>query len=58
MIFLSDAFLLTLFFLVFFALHYRIIIPAEEEFLKEKLGEGFDLYCKLVPKYIPRVLPR
>jgi len=34
-----------------------MIIPAEEEFLKEKLGEGFDLYCQLVPKYIPRALP-
>ena len=57
MIFLSDAFPLTLLFLAFFALHHRIIIPAEEEFLKEKLGEGFDLYCELVPKYIPRALP-
>ena len=35
-----------------------IIIPAEEDMLpKEKLGEGFDLYCELVPKYIPQALP-
>ena len=57
MIFLAEAFSLTLFFLAFFALHHRIIIPTEEEFLKEKLGEGFDLYCELVPKYLPRGLP-
>jgi ADP-heptose:LPS heptosyltransferase/protein-S-isoprenylcysteine O-methyltransferase Ste14 len=57
MIFLSEAFSLTLLFLAFFALHHWIIIPAEEEFLKEKLGEGFDLYCELVPKYIPLALP-
>lgn len=58
MIFLSEAFPLTLLFWVFFALHHLIVIPAEEEFLKEKLGEKFDLYCELVPKYIPRALPR
>jgi hypothetical protein len=57
MIFLSEAFPITLIFLAFFDLHHRIIIPAEEEFLKEKLGEGFDLYCQLVPKYIPLALP-
>jgi protein-S-isoprenylcysteine O-methyltransferase Ste14 len=57
MIFLSEAFPLTLLFLAFFALRHVIIIPAEEEFLKEKLGEEFDLYCELVPKYIPRALP-
>ena len=57
MIFLSEAFPLTLLLLAFFALHHVIIIPAEEEFLKEKLGEGFDRYCELVPKYIPLALP-
>lgn len=57
MILLSDAFPLTLLLLAFFALHHVIIIPAEEEFLKEKLGEEFDLYCELVPKYIPLALP-
>jgi len=58
MIFLSEAFSLTLLFLVFFALYHRIIIPAEEDFLKEKLGEGFDRYCELVPKYIPMAQPK
>ena len=57
LIFLSEAFPLTLLLLAFFALHHVTIIPAEEEFLKEKLGEGFDRYCELVPKYIPRALP-
>jgi protein-S-isoprenylcysteine O-methyltransferase Ste14 len=57
MLFLSEAFSLTPLFLAFFALHHWIIIPAEEEFLKEKLGEEFNLYCELVPKYIPLALP-
>ena len=57
MSFLSEAFPLMLLLLAFFALHHVIIIPAEEEFLKEKLGEGFDRYCELVPKYIPLALP-
>ena len=57
MLFLSEAFLLTPLFLAFFALHHCFIIPAEEEFLKEKLGEEFNLYRELVPKYIPLALP-
>ena len=57
MLFLSEAFSLTPLFLAFFALQHCIIIPAEEEFLKEKLGEGFDRYCESVPKYIPLALP-
>ena len=57
MLLLSEAFFLTPLFLAFFAVHHCFIIPAEEEFLKEKLGEEFNLYCELVPKYIPLALP-
>jgi len=58
MIFLSEAFPLTLLLFAFIALHHRVIIGAEEQFLKEKLGKGFDRYCELVPKYIPLALPK
>jgi len=56
-IFLWEAFPLTPLLLALVASHLTIVIPAEENLLKEKLGEGFDLYCDLVPKYIPRVVP-
>lgn len=39
------------------AVNRILVIPAEEAFLKEKLGEGYDLYCYLVPGYIPNILP-
>lgn len=54
MILLSDAFLLAILLLALFAWHYSVIIPAEEEFLKEKFGERFAAYCDSVPKCIPR----
>ena len=57
MIFLSEAFPLTLLLLAFVALHHCVIIRAEEEFLKEKLGEGFARYCERVPRYFPLALP-
>ena len=38
-------------------MHHCFIIPAEEEFLKDKLGEEFNLYREVVPKYIPLALP-
>jgi hypothetical protein len=31
---------------------------AKEKFLKEMFGVEFDLYCRLVPKYVPRAIPR
>jgi len=58
MIVLAEAFPLTVFLLAVFAFHHWIVIPAEEQFLKEKLGEGFDFYCELVPKYFPVTVPR
>ena len=54
--FLAEAFSLFPLFLGLFALQYTITI-AEETFLKERLGEGFELYCSLVPRFIPKILP-
>ena len=58
MICLAEAFILVPVFLVLFTFYYRRIVFTEETFLKERFGLEFDLYCRLVPKYIPRVLPR
>lgn len=58
MIVLAEAFILVPIFLVLFTLQYRAIVSAEETFLKETFGSEFDHYCRLVPKYIPRVMPR
>jgi protein-S-isoprenylcysteine O-methyltransferase Ste14 len=52
-IFLSGAFPLTLMLLVFIAVYHTILIPYEEQFLKERFGNEFDLYCETVPKYLP-----
>ncbi|HEY6365526.1 MAG TPA: isoprenylcysteine carboxylmethyltransferase family protein [Candidatus Binatia bacterium] len=58
MIVLAEAFIFVPPFLVLFTFYYRTIVSAEETFLKESFGSEFDLYCRLVPKYIPRVMPR
>lgn len=55
--FLLEAFALVLLLLALAAFQLIILIPAEETFLKEKLGEGYDLYCDLVPAYIPKIVP-
>jgi protein-S-isoprenylcysteine O-methyltransferase Ste14 len=54
---LAEALPLTVFLLAVFVFHHNVVIPAEEKLLKEKFGEGFDLYCELVPKYIPFAVP-
>ncbi len=56
-IFLLEAFPLLPFLFAWAAWQHLMVISAEERFLEEKLGEGFALYCYLVPKYIPRVIP-
>jgi len=58
MIFLAEAFILTPLLLALFAWQHTNVAAAEEEFLKEKFGEDFDLYRLSVPKYVPKVLPR
>lgn len=38
-----------------FALQYRAIIAAEEDFLRSRFGAEFDAYCARVPRFWPRV---
>src|SRR5438552_692002 len=38
-----------------FALQYRAIIAAEEDFLREKFAADFDAYCSRVPRFWPRL---
>ena len=58
MIFLAEALVLTPLLLALFAWQHYSVASAEEEFLKEKFGEDFDLYRLSVPKYVPKVMPR
>ena len=58
LIMLSDAFPLTMLLLALFALHHSIVMPAEDEFLKEKIGEAFVVYNDSVPKYVPLTVPK
>jgi protein-S-isoprenylcysteine O-methyltransferase Ste14 len=37
-----------------FALQYRAIIAAEEEFLRGRFGAAFDTFCARVPRFWPR----
>jgi protein-S-isoprenylcysteine O-methyltransferase Ste14 len=34
---------------------YVAIIAAEEDFLRQKFGSGFDSYCRDVPRWLPRL---
>jgi protein-S-isoprenylcysteine O-methyltransferase Ste14 len=38
----------------FFALAYRAIVAAEEDFLGRKFGAEFAAYCRRVPRFLPR----
>ncbi len=58
LIVLAEAFIFVPAFLVLFVFQCRIIVSAEENCLKESFGSEFNLYCRMVPKYIPRVMPR
>jgi protein-S-isoprenylcysteine O-methyltransferase Ste14 len=40
---------------VLFALQYRAIIAAEEDFLRGRFGAGFDAYCARVPRFWPKI---
>jgi protein-S-isoprenylcysteine O-methyltransferase Ste14 len=39
----------------FFLFVYFTIVKAEEFFLRDKFGEGFENYCKDVPRWIPKL---
>lgn len=43
--------------LVFFFGEYFFIIRAEESFLRSRFGEGFDEFCRKVPRWVPRLTP-
>ncbi|MFH1230348.1 MAG: isoprenylcysteine carboxylmethyltransferase family protein [Planctomycetota bacterium] len=47
--------------IVYLPIFYLIVIPRrvrkEEEFLKEQFGDKYIEYCRLVPRFIPRLLP-
>src|SRR5205823_310926 len=49
-----DARLLILYAIVF-PLLYVMIVPAEEEFLRQRFGADYALYCAAVPRMIPRI---
>lgn len=54
---LLEAFFVVPLLLALAVLHFIVVIPTEESFLKEKLGEGYELYCYLVPQCIPKIKP-
>jgi protein-S-isoprenylcysteine O-methyltransferase Ste14 len=39
----------------FYLLLYRSIVAAEEVFLRAKFGEGYEAYCRDVPRWLPRL---
>ena len=41
----------------FFIFQYYMIVRGEEEFLANKFGEEFRVYCKNVPRFFPRIKP-
>jgi hypothetical protein len=43
--------------LAFFFGEYFFIIRAEENFLRERFGAGFDLFCSRVRRWVPRLTP-
>jgi len=51
-----DPRLLILYAIVFPFL-YVMIVPAEEEFLRQRFGEAYERYCASVPRMIPRLRP-
>jgi len=42
---------------IVFPLLYVMIVPAEEEFLRQRFGEAYERYCAAVPRMIPRLRP-
>jgi hypothetical protein len=54
--FLGDPWMLLLYGLTF-AVLYVTIIPAEEEFLRQKFPEEYASYSAAVPRLIPRLRP-
>ena len=51
---LSNSLLYIAIFIPLFLFIYQAIVLAEENFLRNKFGEGFNTYCKNVNRWIPR----
>jgi protein-S-isoprenylcysteine O-methyltransferase Ste14 len=51
---MRDPRLLVLYALIFPFL-YVMIVPAEEQFLRERFGKDYERYCDAVPRMIPRL---
>ncbi len=43
--------------LVFFGIQYSFIVNLEEEKLRELFGQVYEDYCKIVPRFLPRLAP-
>jgi len=39
----------------FFVIQYHFIVMGEEKFLRAKFGNGYEDYCKNVPRFFPRL---
>ena len=52
---MAHSWLLLILAAALFALQYRAIIAAEEDFLREKFAADFDAYCSRVPRFWPRL---
>ena len=52
---LSNSLLYLLVFIPFFLFVYQAIVLAEENFLRGKFGEKFNLYCKKVNRWVPNL---
>ena len=47
-----------LFAVVFFAICYVYVLCVEEPSLKKRFGKDYEEYCKVVPRYVPRLSPK
>ncbi len=48
---------LVLFVVIFFGLQYALIVNLEEEKLRDLFGQQYEDYCKIVPRFLPRLAP-
>jgi protein-S-isoprenylcysteine O-methyltransferase Ste14 len=46
---------LLLYLLTFFLFLHMLVVFVEEPMLKHKFGESYEQYCKLVPRWVPRL---
>ncbi len=51
--FVTETFTFVIFFGLFFAIFYPIVIKKEEAVLKEKFGTVYENYCQTTPRFFP-----